>query len=219
GADCRRRRARHDASDGVADDDALLRGIPPLNLLVLGPQGAGKGTQARRISLEYGIPHISTGDMFRAEQEAGTELGKRVGEIMATGELVPDELTIAMIENRLNQPAAADGFVLDGFPRNLAQAAALASLLGAIGRGLDAILFFDVPDEVGFERALRRAELEGRTDDTAEVIRKRLEIYHDETKPIIEHYRTTGKLVPLHAARSIEDVWNEISDALAMVAA
>ena len=170
--------------------------------------------------MEYGIPHISTGDMFRAlEQEAGTELGKRVGEIMATGTLVPDELTIAMIENRLNQPDAAEGFVLDGFPRNLAQAGALDAMLGSIGRGLDAILFFDVPDEVGFERALRRAELEDRTDDTPEVIRKRLEIYHNETKPIIEHYRTTGKLVPLHAARSIENVWSEISDALAMVAA
>jgi adenylate kinase len=133
-----------------------------LNLLVLGPQGAGKGTQAKRISSEYGIPHVATGDMFRAEQAAGTEFGKRVGEIMATGELVPDELTIEMIRNRLNQPDASRGFVLDGFPRNLAQAEALDAMLGGIGRRLDAILFFDVPDDVGFERAVKRAELENR---------------------------------------------------------
>jgi adenylate kinase len=188
-----------------------------VNLLVLGPQGAGKGTQAKRISSEFGIPHVSTGDMFRAEQAAGTELGRRVGEIMATGRLVPDELTIAMIRERLNQPDASRGFVLDGFPRNLAQAEALDEMLGGIGRGLDAILFFDLPDEVGFQRALKRAELEGRHDDTPEVIRKRLEIYHSETEPIVEHYRTTGKLVPLHAGRTVEEVWHEIASALGML--
>jgi adenylate kinase len=188
-----------------------------VNLLVLGPQGAGKGTQAKRISREYGIPHVSTGDMFRAEQEAGTEFGRRVGEIMATGQLVPDELTIAMIAERLGRDDARDGFVLDGFPRNLAQAEALDTMLGGIGRGLDAILFFDVPDEVGMERALKRAELENRLDDTRDVIAKRLEIYHSETEPIVEHYRTTGKLVPLHAARTIDEVWAEISSALSQV--
>ena len=172
-----------------------------MNLLVLGPQGAGKGTQAKRISREHGIPHVSTGDMFRAEQEAGTEFGRRVGEIMATGQLVPDELTIAMIEERLGRDDARAGFVLDGFPRNLAQAEALDAMLGGIGRGLDAILFFDVPDEVGMERALRRAEIENRLDDTRDVIAKRLEIYHSETEPIVEHYRATGKLVPLHGER------------------
>jgi adenylate kinase len=188
-----------------------------VNLLVLGPQGAGKGTQAKRISSEYGIPHVSAGDMFRAEQAAGTELGKRVGEIMATGQLVPDELTIAMIENRLKQPDARNGFVLDGFPRNLAQAEALDRMLHSLGRDLDAILFFDVPDDVGLERALKRAELEGRQDDTPDVIKKRLEIYHRETEPVIEHYRATGKLVPLHAGGTVEQVWNEITRALDML--
>jgi adenylate kinase len=157
--------------------------------------------------------------MFRAEQAAGTELGQRVGEIMATGQLVPDELTIAMIEDRLNQPDARNGFVLDGFPRNLAQAEALDTMLSGIGRGLDAILFFDVPDSIGMERALSRATIEGRSDDTREVIQRRLDTYHRETEPIVEHYRTTGKLVPIHAARSIEDVWHEISDALEQVPA
>jgi adenylate kinase len=188
-----------------------------VNLLVLGPQGAGKGTQAKRISAEHGIPHIATGDMFRAEQAAGTELGRQVGEIMERGDLVPDELTIAMIEHRLSQPDAAEGFVLDGFPRNLAQAEALDSMLTSIGRGLDAILFFDVPDSVGMERALSRAEIEGRKDDTREVIQRRLDTYHRETEPIVEHYRTTGKLVPIHAARMIEDVWAEISNSLQSV--
>src|SRR4051794_18046346 len=190
-----------------------------MNLLVLGPQGAGKGTQAKRISGEYGIPHVATGDMFRAEQEAGTDFGRRVGEIMATGQLVPDDLTVAMIEERLGREDARDGFVLDGFPRNLAQAEALDAMLGGIGRGLDAILFLDVPDEVGMARALNRAELEGRSDDTPEAIAKRLAVYHEETEPIVEHYRATGKLVPVHAERSVDEVWSEISDALQVVIA
>ncbi|MDX6451532.1 MAG: adenylate kinase [Gaiellaceae bacterium] len=187
-----------------------------MNLLVLGPQGAGKGTQAKRISLEYGIPHVSTGDMFRALDEA-TELGRKVRAIMDSGTLVPDEVTIAMIADRLAQPDAQDGFVLDGFPRNLAQADALDEMLAGIGRGLDAILFFDVPDAVGLERALKRAELEGRSDDTPEVIARRLDVYHSETEPIVEHYRATGKLVPLHAERTVEEVWREISDSLQQV--
>jgi adenylate kinase len=187
-----------------------------VNLLVLGPQGAGKGTQAKRISAEYGIPHVSTGDMFRALDES-TELGRKVKAIMDAGELVPDDVTIAMIEDRLAQPDAQNGFVLDGFPRNLAQAAVLDEMLSGIGRGLDAILFFDVPDEVGLERALKRAQLENRSDDTPEVIAKRLETYHRETEPIVEHYRTTGKLVPLHAGGTVEEVWNQIAAALRML--
>jgi adenylate kinase len=184
-----------------------------MNLLVLGPQGAGKGTQSARISAEYGIPHIATGDMFRA-LDTSTELGRKVKEIMDRGELVPDDATIAMIEDRLSQADAADGFVLDGFPRNLAQAEALDTMLGGISRALDAILFFDVPDAIGMERALDRAATEGRSDDTPEAIAKRLAIYHEQTEPIVEHYRATGKLVPLHADRTIEEVWREISAAI-----
>jgi adenylate kinase len=185
-----------------------------VNLLVLGPQGAGKGTQGARIAAEYGIPHVATGDMFRAAIAARTPLGVKVEPILASGQLVPDEITVALIAERLGQDDARTGFVLDGFPRNLAQAEALDAMLGEIGRGLDAILYFDIPDEVGYERALKRAADEGRADDTPEVIRERLRIYHDETEPIVEHYRVTGKLVPLHAERSIEDVWREIRDSL-----
>src|SRR5581483_20568 len=213
GADRRRRRPRHDAPDGVADDDALLRGLPSVNLLVLGPQGAGKGTQAARISAEYGIPHIATGDMFRA-LDTTTELGRKVKAIMDAGTLVPDKITVAMIKDRLAEPDAESGFALDGFPRNLAQAEALDEMLGGIGRGLDAILFFDVPDDVGMERALKRAELEGRSDDTPEVIATRLAVYHEQTEPIVERYRATGKLVPLHAERSVAEVWEEIRSAI-----
>ena len=187
-----------------------------MNLLVLGPQGDGKGTQAKRIAAEYEIPHVATGDMFRA-LDTSTALGKEVAEIMARGDLVPDSRTVEMIENRLAEPDASDGFVLDGFPRNLAQAEALDSMLSSIGRSLDAILFFAVSDEIGMERALSRAALEGRADDTREVIAHRLEIYHRETEPIVEHYRATGKLIPLHADRSIEQVWSEIADALQQV--
>jgi adenylate kinase len=185
-----------------------------MNLLLLGPQGAGKGTQARRVTAEYGVPHISTGDMFRAAIEAQSELGKRVEPILASGELVPDELTIALIRERLEEPDARIGFVLDGFPRNLAQAEVLDEMLAGIGRRLDAILYFDLPDDVATERLLGRAQEEGRTDDTPDVIRHRLELYHAHTEPVVEHYRATGKLVPLHADRSVDEVWLEIQQAL-----
>jgi adenylate kinase len=189
-----------------------------VNLLVLGPQGAGKGTQAKRISEEFGIPHVSTGEMFRAAIAAGTELGRTVQPLLDSGTLVPDEVTVALIRERLSEEDANAGFVLDGFPRNLAQAEALDETLAAIGRSLDAILFLDVSDEVGMERALNRARIDNRADDTREVIAKRIATYHAQTEPVIEHYRTTGKLVPVRAGRTIEEVWNEISAALHQVA-
>jgi adenylate kinase len=190
-----------------------------MNLLVLGPQGSGKGTQAKRIAADYGVPHVSTGDMFRAAIANGTELGRRVEPILASGELVPDELTVELIRERLAEEDAADGFVLDGFPRNLAQADALDEMLSEIDRGLDAILFFDLDDETATARMRGRAEAEGRDDDTPDAIRRRLEIYHEQTEPVVEHYRTSGKLVPLHAGRPVEDVYREIQDSLDQVAA
>jgi adenylate kinase len=188
-----------------------------VNLLVLGPQGAGKGTQAKRISTDYGIPHISTGDIYRAAIAAGSELGRQVEPILASGALVPDAITIPLIRERLGEPDAAEGFVLDGYPRNLAQAEALDELLVDVGRGLDAILFFDLPDDVATERMLARAAEESRPDDTPEVIARRLGTYHEQTEPIVEQYRTTGRLVPLHADRPIPEVYAEIQDALATV--
>jgi adenylate kinase len=188
-----------------------------VDLLLLGPQGSGKGTQAKRIAAEHGLPHVSTGDMFRALDDS-KPIGREVREIMARGELVPDEVTIRMIRDRLAADDAVGGFVLDGFPRNLAQARALDAMLGEIGRDLDAILFFDLPDDVARERMRRRAIAEDRPDDTPEAMERRLSIYHQDTEPVVEHYRTTGRLVPLHAGRSIEEVSAEIQAALNQVA-
>jgi len=185
-----------------------------VNLLVLGPQGAGKGTQAKRIAADYQLPHVSTGDMFRAAIASGSALGRQVEPILAAGELVPDDLTVALIRERLSGDDARRGFVLDGFPRNLAQAEALDAMLTEIGRGLDAILFLDLPDDAATERMLKRAADENRPDDTPEVIARRLRIYHTETEPIVEHYRATGKLVPLHAERTIDEVYEEVQQAL-----
>jgi adenylate kinase len=187
-----------------------------VNVLVLGPQGSGKGTQAKLVSAEHDIPHVSTGDMFRALDDA-TPLGREVNEIMERGDLVPDEITIRMIRERLAADDAADGFILDGFPRNLAQAEALDEMLREIGRSLDVIFFFDLDDETATARALGRAHEEGRTDDTPETIARRLSVYHEQTEPVVEYYRTTGKLVPLHAARPVEEVHSEISQALELV--
>jgi adenylate kinase len=185
-------------------------------LLLLGPPGAGKGTQAKRVASEYGIAHLSTGEMFRAAIEAGSDIGRRVEPILARGELVPDELTVGLIRERLTTNADR-GFVLDGFPRNQAQSDALDDLLRDLGRRLDAILFFDLSDQVATDRMLGRAGEELRTDDTPETIAQRLSIYHSKTEPVVEHYRVTGKLVPLHADRPADQVWVEIQQALEQV--
>ena len=155
--------------------------------------------------------------MFRAEMAAGTEIGKQVGEIMKRGDLVPDELTVAMIENRLAQPDAAEGFVLDGFPRNLARRRRSTRCSAVSAAGSTRSSSSPSPTPSGWSVRCQRAALEGRADDTREVIAHRLEIYHRETEPIVEHYRMTGKLIPLHADRSIEQVWSEIADALQQV--
>jgi adenylate kinase len=188
-----------------------------LNILLLGPQGSGKGTQAQRIAAEYGLPHIASGEMLRAAIAAGTPLGQQVKPLLGRGELVPDELMIALIRDRLAEEDARDGFVLDGFPRTIRQAEALDAMLREIGRELTIVFELLIEDEICVERLLRRAELENRADDTPEAIRKRLALYHRETEPIVEHYRATGNLVGIHADRSIEEVFAEIQDALERV--
>ena len=191
----------------------------PLNVLLLGPQGAGKGTQAKRISAEYGIPHVASGEILRAEMQAGTELGRRVKDVYDRGDLVSDDLMIELIRNRLEQPDTEAGFVLDGFPRTIVQAEALESMFSDIGRNFSVVFALQIPDEVAFERLRRRAELEGRADDTDEAIRRRLENYHRETEPLIEYYRIRGNLVPIHGARSENEVFAEIQSALEQVPA
>jgi adenylate kinase len=191
----------------------------PLNVLLLGPQGAGKGTQAKRISAEYGIPHIASGEILRAEMDAGTELGKRVKDVYDRGDLVSDDLMIELIRNRLEQPDTEAGFVLDGFPRTTVQAEALDSMFNDIGRNFSVAFALQIPDEVAFDRLRRRAEVEGRADDTDEAIQRRLDNYHRETEPLIEYYRTRGSLVPIHGNRSENEVFAEISRALEQVPA
>ena len=185
-----------------------------MNILLLGPQGSGKGTQAKRISAEYGVPHISTGDMLREAIAAGTELGRQVRPILDQGELVPDDLMVSLIRERLSREDTANGFVLDGFPRTIAQAEALDAMLREMGRELTIVFELQLSDEACMKRLLRRAQLEGRSDDTPEAIRNRLERYHRETEPVIEHYRATGNLVGIHADRSIAEVFSEIQEAL-----
>ena len=185
-------------------------------MLILGPQGAGKGTQAKRIASEYGIPHIATGDMLRASIEGGDPLG--VQAILDRGLLVPDDVMIELIRERLSEPDAESGFVLDGFPRTMAQADALGAMLREIDKDLDVVFELQVPDEVSVDRLLRRAQLEGRTDDTPETIRTRLGIYHSETAPLVEHYRARGNLVGIHGDRPVDAVFGEIQQALEQAA-
>jgi len=191
----------------------------PLNVLLLGPQGAGKGTQAKRISAEYGIPHIASGEILRAEMDAGTELGRRVKDVYDRGDLVSDDLMIELIRNRLEQPDTESGFVLDGFPRTTVQAEALDSMFSDIGRNFSVAFALQIPDEVAFDRLRRRAELESRADDTDEAIQRRLDNYHRETEPLIEYYRTRGNLVPIHGNRRENEVFAEIQRALEQVPA
>ena len=189
-----------------------------LDILLLGPQGAGKGTQAKRISAEYGIPHVASGEILRAEMRAGSELGRRVQDVYDRGDLVSDELMIELIRNRLGQPDTAAGFVLDGFPRTTVQAEALDATFGELGRTLSVVFALQIPDPVAIERLTKRAELEGRVDDTPDAIQRRLENYHRETEPLIEYYRTRSRLVPIHGERSENEVFAEIQQALEQVA-
>ncbi len=189
-----------------------------MNVLLLGPQGSGKGTQAKRIEAEYGIPHIATGEMLRTAIDQETELGQRVKPIVRSGRLVPDDLMIDLIRERLGEEDTAEGFILDGFPRTSAQADALDTMLSEIGRELSIVFEFQLSDDVATERLMRRAELENRSDDTPEPIARRLALYHEETEPLIEHYRLHGNLVGIHADNSVNEVFAELQEALDQVA-
>jgi len=190
----------------------------PLDILLLGPQGAGKGTQGKLISREYGLPHIATGDTLRAAIAAGSELGRKAEPLLNAGRLVPDDVMIGLIRDRLANEDTERGFVLDGFPRTAVQAEALDGMLSEIERPLSVVFEFQLPEEQCVERLLRRALEEGRADDTPEAIRTRLRLYHEQTAPLVEYYRARGLLVPVHAHRPVEEVFEEIQQVLEQVA-
>ncbi|HEY3551372.1 MAG TPA: adenylate kinase [Gaiellaceae bacterium] len=188
-----------------------------MNIVVLGPQGSGKGTQAERIKATYGIPHIATGDMLREMRELDTPVALELRAVLDRGDLVNDELMIDLIRERLSRGDTVGGFVLDGFPRTMRQAEALDDLLRELGRDLDVVFDFQVPNrDIVLQRLLARAAEEGRSDDTPEAIQRRLELYDRETAPLVEYYRSTrGNVVGVHADRKVDEVFREIEDALA----
>jgi adenylate kinase len=192
-----------------------------MRLIVLGPPGAGKGTQAAKIVAGFGIPQLSTGDILRAAVAAGTATGLHAKEIMERGDLVPDALVVAVVADRLDEPDAANGFVLDGFPRTLAQAEALDDELYRRGLQLDAVLELKVDESVLVERVRNRAEQMAergepvRSDDTPEVCERRLDVYRTQTAPVIEHYRSMGVLKSIDGLQPIEAVTDEFAATIA----
>jgi adenylate kinase len=183
-------------------------------LVILGPPGAGKGTQAKRIAARLGIPAISTGDIFRKNISEGTPLGRQVDEIVKSGKYVPDELTNDLVRDRLAQPDAAVGFLLDGYPRTEAQVDELDSMLAAAGVGLDGVVELTVDTDEVVGRLLNRAQIEGRQDDTEEVIRHRLDVYAEQTAPLVDLYDKRGQLVQVDGMGSVDDVTGRLFTAL-----
>jgi adenylate kinase len=187
-----------------------------MRVLILGPQGSGKGTQAKRIAETYGIPHVATGDILRGAVADGSELGQRVRPILERGDLVPDDLMVDLIRERL---AREDGFVLDGFPRTVPQAESLDAMLDEIEKPLDVVLLLEVSDDVALERLTQRGAIEHRADDEPEAIRNRLRLYHGLTEPVVERYRAADMLVPVDGEQDVDDVAADIERALGGVGA
>ena len=185
-----------------------------MRLVLLGAPGSGKGTQASRLTAELGVPHISTGDMLRAAVAAGTPMGLQAKAVMASGQLVSDDILLGMLQDRLGHADAQAGFILDGYPRNLAQADALDHLLTGMGRPLDAVIKLDVPNAVIVNRCEIRFKAEGRVDDNPDTVRKRLAIYAEQTAPVAAFYARAGKLQVVDGVGELAEVTARIKRAL-----
>ena len=186
-----------------------------MRLVLLGAPGSGKGTQAARLKEHLQVPHISTGDLLRAEVAAGSKLGLAAKEVMARGELVSDAILLGMLEDRFSRPDTRGGFILDGYPRNLAQAAALDALLSRLGQPMDYAVQLDVPTEMLVERIAGRAKAEGRADDNPDSVRTRLGVYDSQTAPVVEFYRQHGQLTVVDGVGSLDEVFTRILEAIA----
>jgi adenylate kinase len=186
-------------------------------LIIMGPPGAGKGTQAKFIAEHFGIPAISTGDIFRANVSQGTPLGIEAKKFMDAGEYVPDEVTNLMVRNRIDEPDAERGFLLDGYPRTVAQVEELDGMIAHTGHRLDAVVCLTVDQDEIVERLLQRAQVEGRADDTEEVIRRRQEVYVEQTAPLIEVYKQRGVVHEIDGMGAVDDVTKRIFAALDVI--
>lgn len=185
-----------------------------MRLVLLGAPGSGKGTQAARLKDYLQVPHISTGDLLRAEVAAGSPLGLQAKEVMARGELVSDDILLGMLKDRFSRDDTRAGFILDGYPRNLSQAAALDELLGSLGQKFDAAVQLTVDNEQIIERLAGRAKAEGRADDNPESVRKRLQVYDAQTAPVIEFYRQQGQLTVVDGVGGLDEVFSRIVEAI-----
>jgi adenylate kinase len=185
-----------------------------MRLVLLGAPGSGKGTQAAMLKAELRVPHISTGDLLRAAVKAGTPLGLKAKAVMEAGKLVSDDIVLGMLEERITQPDASGGFILDGYPRNVAQCEALEALLDRIGQPLDIAVKLKVPSELIVERIAGRAAAEGRKDDTPETVRERLRVYAEQTAPVAEHFAALGKLRIVDGVGDVDTVFKRILAAL-----
>ena len=185
-----------------------------MRIVLLGAPGSGKGTQAAILTERLGIPHVSTGELLRAAVKAGSELGNKARAVMDRGELVSDEIMLGLIEERLQADDATAGFILDGYPRNLAQAASLDDLLGRIGQPVDFAVQIDVDTEQVVARIAKRAQEEGRSDDDEETVRKRMAVYQEQTEPVVDYYADQGLLTRVHGDGSIEEVQERIVSVL-----
>lgn len=186
-----------------------------LNIVLFGPPGAGKGTQSEKLLKEYGLIHLSTGDILRGEMKAGTELGKKAKDLIEKGELVPDEIMIGMIDSKISQNASANGFIFDGFPRTTAQADALSELLNKKGSDITLMLSLEVEEKELVKRLLERGKVSGRADDQDEaVIANRIKVYNEQTSVLIGYYQKQNKHVGINGVGSIDDIFNSLCSAI-----